>query len=144
MAKLSGPSISSEQDGVVHHLRELWSAIRRRGVDRRLTRRVQVQIPLSVQAQCLGSDSICEVTRTISINAHGGLMSIPVPAQPVQPGQRLLVTNHGNEQTQEAVVVWARAKGPSNMKIGFRFSSAKPQFWANLEIGKHAHPGPRV
>jgi len=118
---------------MVRQLRELWSVVRRRGVDRRLTRRVEVQIPLSVRGEGPIRNSFREDTRTIAINAHGGLMSIQMP---VLPGQRLLVTNHGNEKTEEAVIVWAQPKSPSGMNIGFRFSSAKPQFWANLEIGK--------
>lgn len=111
----------------------LRNAVLGRRVDRRVTRRTQVQIPLSVQGQGPRIDSFCEDTRTISINAHGGLMSLLMP---VQPGQRLLVTNHGNERTEEAMVVWAKPKSPSGMSIGFRFPSATPQFWANLEIGK--------
>jgi len=124
---------------MVRRLRELWSAVLRRGVDRRLTRRVEVQIPLSVQGEGPIRNSFCEDTRTISINAHGGLMSIQMP---VLPGQRLLVTNHGNEKTEEALIVWAHPKSPSGMNIGFRFSSAKPQFWANLEIGKRGDTVP--
>lgn len=109
-----------------------WSAVFHKSVDRRLTRRVQVQLPVSVQGHGLGRDSFCDDARTVSINADGGQIFMLMP---VHPGQRLLVTNHGNEQTEEAVVVWAKAKSPSGMNIGFRFSSAAPQFWANLEIG---------
>lgn len=111
----------------------MWSTVRGRRVDRRLTRRIQLQIPLSVEGQGPRSGSFHEDTRTISINAHGGMMSLVMP---VLPGQRLLVTNQGNERTQEALVVWAKPKSPSGMNIGFRFSSPTPQFWANLEIGK--------
>ena len=118
---------------MIRPFQQMWSAVLGRRVDRRLTRRIQVQIPLSVQGQGARTHSFCEDTRTISINAHGGLMSLLMP---VQPGQRLLVTNHGNERTEEALVVWAKPKSPSGMNIGFRFSSATPQFWANLEIGK--------
>ena len=116
----------------------LRNAVFGRRPDRRLTRRIQVQIPLSVQGQGPRISSFNEDTRTISINANGGLMSLVMP---VLPGQRLLVTNHGNERTEEALVVWAKPKSPSGMNIGFRFSSATPQFWANLEIGKNARGG---
>ncbi len=112
----------------------LRNAVLGRRVDRRVTRRIQVQIPLSVQGQGPRAAPFSEDTRTISINANGGLMSLLMP---VLPGQRLLVTNHGNERTEEALVVWAKPRSPSGMNIGFRFSAAMPQFWADLEIGKN-------
>lgn len=116
----------------------LRNAVLGRRADRRLTRRIQVQIPLSVQGQGPRTSSFSEDTRTISINANGGQMSLLMP---VLAGQRLRVTNHGNGRTEEALVVWAKPKSPSGMNIGFQFSSPMPQFWANLEIGKNAKSG---
>jgi hypothetical protein len=124
---------------MLRQFRESWRAIVRRGVDRRATRRVEVQLSISVQGLGPRSEAFCEEARTISINAHGGMMSLIMP---VLPGQRLVVTNHGNELTQEAVIVWARPKSPSGTNLGFRFSSANPEFWANLEIGKQRIVGP--
>lgn len=124
---------------MLRQFKESWSAILRKGVDRRGTRRVFVQLPIFVQGFGPRSDAFSEEARTISINAHGGLMSIRMP---VLPGQRLVVTNHANEQTQETMVVWARPKSPSGTHIGFRFLSPNPRFWANLEIGKQRIIGP--
>ncbi len=124
---------------MLRQFRQTWNAILRRGVDRRLTRRVQVQLPISVKGFGPRSDEFCEEVRTICINAHGGLTSIRMP---ILAGQRVVVTNHGNEQTQEAVVVWAQPASPSGTNIGFRFPSANPKFWAHLEIGKQRIVGP--
>jgi hypothetical protein len=112
-------------------LRQFKGLWRRR--DRRLTRRVQVQIPLVVYVDSPGEDPFHEDTRTASINVDGGLMPMK---RPIQLGQRLLVTNLGNEQTQEAVVVAVRGRKRGRMDIVFRFPTPKPQFWSNLEIGK--------
>ena len=125
---------------MIPQFHQFWTAAPKKAGDRRLTRRVLVEIPLSVEGESPRRDSFRENTRTISINAHGGLMALLMP---VQPGQRLLVTNHGNERTQEAVVVWAKLRHPSGMNIGFRFSAATPQFWSNLEIGQAKADIPR-
>ena len=124
---------------MLRQFKESWSTILRRGVDRRGTRRVFVQLPISVEGLGPRSDAFREEVRTVSINANGGMMSLRMP---VLPGQRLVVTNHANDQTRETVVVWARPKSPSGTNIGFRFSAANPEFWANLEIGKQRIVGP--
>lgn len=124
---------------MLRQFRESWSAIVGRRVDRRATRRVEVQLPVSVQGLGPRSEAFCEEVRTISINANGGMMALRMP---VLPGQRLVVTNRANEQTEEALIVWARPKSPSGTNLGFRFSSANPRFWANLEIGRQRIIGP--
>ena len=55
-------------------------------------------------------------------------------ASSVQPGQRIVVTNQGNDQTQECVVVSVTAQlGGSH--VAFKFPTPMPQFWRGLEIG---------
>ena len=54
----------------------------------------------------------------------------------VQPGQRLVVTNQGNDQTEQCIVV-SVVKGSSNgRKIALKFPSPMQWFWRELEIGK--------
>jgi hypothetical protein len=116
---------------------ELLRAERKEYTDRRLTGRIHLQIPLFVYGYTLGEDPFYEDTCTTVINAHGGLMSMQ---SPVQPGQRLLVTNEGNEQTQEGAVVSVGAQGPGGMDVAFKFPSPTPQFWSYLQIGNRADP----
>jgi hypothetical protein len=116
---------------------ELLRAKRKEYTDRRLTGRIQVQIPLFVYGYTLTEDPFCEDTCTVVINANGGLMSMHTP---VRRGQRLLMTNGGNEQTQEGVVVSVGAQGPGGMDVAFRFPSPTPQFWSNSQIVKRVDP----
>jgi len=97
---------------------------------RRMTNRIGVQIPLFIYV--LGRDPFYEETCTISINGNGGLILM---ASSVQPGQRIVVTNQGNDQTQECVVVSVAAQ-PAGSHVAFKFPTPMPQFWHGLEIGK--------
>jgi len=98
--------------------------------NRRTTNRICVHIPLFVCS--LGRDLFFEETYTISINGTGGLIFM---ASSVQPGQRIVVTNQGNDQTQECVVVSVAAQ-PAGSYVAFEFPTPMPQFWHGLEIGK--------
>ena len=91
--------------------------------------RIYVHLPLSIYG--VGRDPFYEETYTISINGTGGLILM---ARSVQPGQRVLVTNQGNNQTQECVVASVVAQ-PAGSYVAFNFSTPMPQFWHGLEIG---------
>jgi hypothetical protein len=97
--------------------------------DRRVTSRIYVRIPLSIYG--VGRDPFYEETYTISINGTGGLILM---ASNVQPNQRILVRNQGNDQTQECVVVSVVAQ-PAGSHVAFEFPTPMPQFWHGLEIG---------
>ena len=99
---------------------------------RRATSRIDVHIPLFIYG--LGRDPFSEETYTISINGTGGLILM---ASSVQPGQRMMVTNQGNDQTQECVVVSVAAQ-PAGSYVAFKFPTLMPEFWGGLEIGKSA------
>lgn len=101
--------------------------------DRRKTTRVSVQIPLFVYGYTPDDDPFYEATYSISINDSGGLISM---MSSVRPGQRLAVTNQGNEQTQECLVVSVRAQLPHTSHIAFAFPISLPEFWRGLEIGR--------
>ena len=101
-------------------------------VDRRRTPRIQVQIPMFVYGYASRSVPFYEEARTMTINAHGGLLCMQTA---VQPGQRLLVINVGNERTQECVVVFVEARLARGIAVAFEFPTSMSQFWHNLEIG---------
>ncbi len=100
--------------------------------DRRATSRTDAHLPLFIYGSLLGGDPFYEETFTISINGTGGLILM---ASSVQPGQRIMVTNQGNDQTQECVVV-SVAPQPAGNHVAFKFPTSMPQFWRGLEIGK--------
>ena len=99
---------------------------------RRATHRITAHLPLFIYGSLLGGDPFYEEASTISIHETGGLIWM---ASRVEPGQRLMVTNQANDQTQECVVVSVVAQ-PEGSYVAFRFSTPTPQFWHGLEIGK--------
>jgi hypothetical protein len=100
--------------------------------DRRTTSRIHVRIPLFVYGYTPGGDPFYEETYSIVVNGAGGLISM---TSDVRPGQRLVVTNEGNDQSQECVVVSIE---PYRSHIALKFPAPTPQFWRDLEIGKGA------
>jgi hypothetical protein len=105
--------------------------------ERRETGRIQVHIPVFIYGHTPGGAPFYEEAHTIVINGAGGLIST---TSSVQPGQRLVVTNEGNDQTQECVVVSVRAKLAHSSHIALKFPTPMPQFWRGLEIGKSGAP----
>jgi hypothetical protein len=101
-------------------------------IDRRTTSRIHVRIPLFVYGYTPGGDPLYEETHSIVVNGAGGLISM---TSEVRPGQRLVVTNEGNDQSQECVVVSVE---PYRSQIALKFLAPTPQFWRDLEIGKSA------
>ena len=98
---------------------------------RRATSRIAAHLPLFIYGSLLGGDPFYEETFTISINGTGGLILM---TSSVQPGQRIMVTNQGNDQAQECVVVSVAAQ-PAGNYVAFKFPTPMPQFWRGLEIG---------
>jgi hypothetical protein len=101
--------------------------------DRRQAARIYIQIPLFVYGYTPSGDTFYEEACTIAVNEDGGLVSMQ---SVVRAGQQLLVTNNGNDQTQECVVVSVEARLGHNFDVVFQFPAPTPQFWHNVEIGK--------
>jgi hypothetical protein len=100
--------------------------------DWRATSRIHAHLPLFIYGALPDGDPFYEETFTISINGTGGLIWM---VSSVQPGQRIMVTNQGNDQTQECVVVSVAAQ-PAGSYVTFKFPTPMPQFWHGMEIGK--------
>jgi hypothetical protein len=100
--------------------------------NRRATSRIAAHLPLFIYGSLLDGDPFYEETFTISIHETGGLIWM---ARRVQSGQRIMVTNQANDQTQECVVVSVVAQ-PAGSYVAFKFPTPMPQFWHGLEIGK--------
>jgi hypothetical protein len=101
--------------------------------DRRQMVGIYIQIPLFVYGYTPSGDPFYEEACTIAIKADGGLISMQ---SVVRAGQQLLVTNKGNDQTQECVVVSVEARLGHDFDVTFQFPVPMPQFWRNVEIGK--------
>jgi hypothetical protein len=100
--------------------------------DSRAASRIVARLPLFIYGSLPSGDPFSEETFTISITETGGLIWM---ASSVQPGQRIMVTNQGNDQTQECVIVSVAAQ-PEGSYVAFKFPIPMPQFWHGLQIGK--------
>src|SRR5258708_34204419 len=98
----------------------------------RATSRIDAHLPLFIYGSLLGGDPFYEETFTISINGTGGLILM---ASSVQPGQRIMVTNQGNDQTEECVVESVAAQSAGSY-VAFKFPPPRPHVWHGLEIRK--------
>jgi hypothetical protein len=94
--------------------------------DARRTQRVHLQIPIQVRAQFRGDEPITEETKTMEVNAHGGLLAL---AMKVRPGQKLILRNWATAVEQECRVVHVREKPIGKNEVGVTFPFAMPKFW---------------
>ncbi len=94
--------------------------------------RTKAHLPLFIYGSLPGGDPFSEEAFTVSITGTGGWIFM---ASKVQPGQRIMITNQGNDQTQECVVVSVAAQ-PAGGYVAFKFLNPTPQFWHGLQIGK--------
>jgi general secretion pathway protein A len=74
-----------------------------------------------------------EEAQTIATSVHGGLISLKTP---VQPGQRLLLTNKENECSQECVVEFLGPRLRRGFDVAFEFPVPAPHFWSAREAEK--------
>jgi general secretion pathway protein A len=74
-----------------------------------------------------------EEAQTIATSVHGGLISLQTP---VQPGQRLLLTNKKNECSQECVVEFLGPRLRRGFDVAFEFPVPAPHFWTARDAEK--------
>ena len=94
----------------------------------------QVKLPLFVYGYGADGNPFYEHAHTIAMNARGGLISMSTP---VEPGQRLLITNKENECSQECVVEFLGARLSRGVDVAFEFSTPMPEFWGARQLEKN-------
>jgi hypothetical protein len=94
--------------------------------DKRRTQRVILQIPVQVRAQFGNDAPITEDTRSMVVNADGGLIAL---AMKVRPGQKLTVRNWATSVEQECRVVHVRESHTGKQEVAVAFPYPMPQFW---------------
>jgi general secretion pathway protein A len=90
----------------------------------------QAKLPLFIYGYWPDGTPFYEETQAIATNPRGGLTSMRTP---VQPGQRLLITNKKNECSQECVVELLGASLARGVDVAFEFSAPTPEFWGISE-----------
>jgi hypothetical protein len=95
-------------------------------VERR-SRRLELAVPVFVYGWSTADDSpFTEITQTLEVNAHGGLVALTAM---VQPGQMILLVNNKTETERECRVVRVHRESDSTCKVGFEFIRPEGRFW---------------
>lgn len=96
--------------------------------ERRLRRskRLKLTVPVLVHGKAMSGEPFREITRMLSVNAHGGLL--PVTAS-VQEGQTILVQNRSTGKEQECRVVNIGPPQAGKWAVGIEFTQVTADFW---------------
>ena len=95
-------------------------------VNRRRSERVMLQVPVVVQAKTRDGEEVREQTRTVVVNAHGGLMKLRAA---VKVGQPILLINEKSKAQQGCHVVRVETSEGGLSAVAFEFDQPSPQFW---------------
>jgi general secretion pathway protein A len=93
----------------------------------------QIKLPLFVYGCGPDGEPFYEHATTVATNPHGGLISMTTP---VQPGQRILITNKETECSQECIVEFLGARLSRGVDVAFEFPTPMPEFWGPRDLAK--------
>jgi len=96
----------------------------RKGRQRR-SKRLALSIPVRVYGRTPDNQPFRDITATMMVSAHGGLLQM---APKVKRGQTLLLVNCVTDEERECRVVYVESKRRSK-KVGVEFTSLKGDFW---------------
>lgn len=93
---------------------------------RRRSKRLGLSLPVQVHGVNRSGESFREVTKALSVSAHGGLLSLTAQ---VQEGQTISVMNKSTSEEQEVRVVYVGAAHDGRWKVGIEFVRVAANFW---------------
>lgn len=96
----------------------------RNGRQRR-SKRLALSIPVRVYGRTIDDRPFRDITATMMVSAHGGLLQI---APKVKRGQTLLLVNGVTDEERECRVVYVESKRRTK-KVGIEFTQMKGDFW---------------
>jgi hypothetical protein len=85
-----------------------------------------LQVPVVVQARTRDGEEVREETRTVAVNAHGGLLKLRME---VKAGQPVLLINEKTKMQQGCRVVRVETSEAGTSAVAFEFDQPAPQFW---------------
>ncbi len=95
-------------------------------LNRRRSERVLAQLPVVVKGTARDRVPFTEPTRTVTLNAHGALITLTARAE---LGQILILANAATQEEQECCVVYLGARQAGRTEVGIAFKHAAPRFW---------------
>lgn len=96
--------------------------------DQRSSSRASLQIPVVVYGWAKNQGAFHEQTRTLLVNASGGLVTLSAK---VEPGEALFVVNKNTHEEQECRVAYVQPAPDGKTKVGLAFKRPVPGFWRN-------------
>jgi len=92
----------------------------------RRSTRVAVDIPVVIFGQSPEGKVFREQTKTIRVNAHGGLVNLATDVDPRMP---VIVVNSKTENQIHCRVAYRAKNGKNQIELGFEFTTPSPKFW---------------
>ena len=96
------------------------------GANRRRSERVMLRIPIVLMTETLGHEQMKEETRTLVVNAHGGLLKLE---KEVLAGQPIVLMNPRSGAKVAARVVRVENPPGGYTAVAFEFDEPAPGFW---------------
>jgi hypothetical protein len=92
----------------------------------RRSSRVFTRIPVRANGKNDQGRKFHEISQTIVINAHGGLLYLQ---ESLQLGADLVLVNPATEEEQDCRVVYLGDSSDKGTRVGVEFLSPSPHFW---------------
>ncbi len=96
------------------------------GAKQRRSQRVLLKMPVLVQGEAAGGQSVLEEAQTLVVNAHGALITLAMKVDFHQP---LLLKNQKSQDQQPGKVVYVGAPVNGKRQVGVEFTQPAPYFW---------------
>jgi hypothetical protein len=94
--------------------------------NKRRSQRVMIDIPVTISGLLLGGKDFVETTKTVIVNAHGGLITI---ASKIDPQKAALLVHVMTGNKIQCRVAYRKEIQGSRYEIGLEFASPSPTFW---------------
>jgi hypothetical protein len=95
--------------------------------EKRRSERLKLSVPVIVMTETLEHVKVQEVTHTIVVNAHGGLLKLKME---VLVGQPVMVVNLQTNLEKRCRVVRVEQLPGEEFGIAFEFEKPAPEFWS--------------
>lgn len=92
----------------------------------RRSKRFPVEVAVGVYGRTRDNRPFRDVTRTLAVNAYGGLLTLSAA---VEEGQSLLLVNSFTQEERECRVVCVEPANDGRRKVGVEFTRPRGNFW---------------
>jgi hypothetical protein len=108
-------------------------------VERRRCERFRLTIPVKIYGRSPRNHPFREVTATLGVSLHGGLLNMKPR---VKLGQKILIVNSFTEEERECRVVYVDSRQRGRRKVAIEFANADGDFWHVYSSPMRLEPAP--